>query len=64
MCGCIDVDDQLQGQGTFQTYVNLAESSAGTLPNGVEFAEACVLPLAMCTAAVGLFERGIRGWSW
>ena len=57
VCGCIDVDDQAEGQGTFQKYVNLTETLVGKISDGTTFAEAAVLPLGMCAAAVGLFEK-------
>ena len=57
VCGCVDVDDQAQGQGSFQMYVNLTESLTGKIPESVSFAQAAVLPLGMDTACVGLFEK-------
>lgn len=57
VCGCVDVDDQAQGQGAFQMYVNLIESLTGKIPENISFAQAAVLPLGMDTACVGLFEK-------
>ena len=55
--GCVDHNEENIGQGTFQLYCNLADALAGKVPDNVSFKDACVLPLAMCTAAVGLFEK-------
>lgn len=43
-------------QGAFQTHVVLMERMCSPLPDTVSFEEAAVLPLAMTTAAAGLFE--------
>jgi len=43
-------------EGAFQTHVVLREHLCSPLPDTVSFAEAAVLPLAITTAAAGLFE--------
>lgn len=42
----------------FQKYVAVDASLAAALPDAMAFAEAAVLPLALSTAAAGLFEAG------
>jgi NADPH:quinone reductase-like Zn-dependent oxidoreductase len=44
-------------EGAFQTQVTLMETMSARLPDSLSFADACVLPLALTTAAAGLFER-------
>ncbi|MFB2580443.1 zinc-binding alcohol dehydrogenase family protein [Herbiconiux sp. P15] len=43
-------------EGAFQTHVVLLAHMCSPLPDSVTFAEAAVLPLALTTAAAGLFE--------
>ena len=44
-------------EGAFQTHVTLMASMCARLPDSVSFTDACVLPLALTTAAAGLFEQ-------
>jgi NADPH:quinone reductase-like Zn-dependent oxidoreductase len=44
-------------EGAFQTHVVLQERVTSALPDTMSFESAAVLPLALCTAAAGLFER-------
>jgi len=43
-------------EGAFQTHVTLLEHMCSPIPDAMTFEEACVLPLALTTAAAGLFE--------
>ncbi|WP_424466783.1 zinc-binding alcohol dehydrogenase family protein [Pseudoclavibacter helvolus] len=45
----------------FQAYVAVDANLAAVIPNGMAFAEAAVLPLAVSTAAAGLFETAQLG---
>ena len=45
-------------QGGFQEYVVVLPVVASRIPESVSFAQAAVFPLALATAACGLFERG------
>ncbi len=45
----------------FQTYVTVDASLAAVLPETMSFEDAAVLPLALCTAAAGLFETDQLG---
>ncbi|WP_382306788.1 zinc-binding alcohol dehydrogenase family protein [Herbiconiux sp. UC225_62] len=44
-------------EGAFQTHVTLMEHLCSRIPDTVSFEQACVLPLALTTAAAGLFEH-------
>jgi NADPH:quinone reductase-like Zn-dependent oxidoreductase len=44
-------------EGAFQLYTVLLEHMASPVPSGMSCVEACVLPLALSTAACGLFQR-------
>jgi len=44
-------------EGAFQTHVVLLQHMCATLPDTVSFEEAAVLPLALTTAASGLFDE-------
>ena len=44
------------GKGTYQLYCNVKDFFVAKLPHSVEFKDACVLPLGVCTAAVMLFR--------
>ncbi|KAK3725941.1 hypothetical protein LTR37_000089 [Vermiconidia calcicola] len=61
VAGCVDHDGDALGQGTFQLYCNLIETLAGKIPDAVSFTDACVLPIGMCTACTGLFEKSTLG---
>ena len=50
-------------EGAFQTYVILREDAATAIPDSMRFEQAAVLPLAIATAACGLFlddQLGLR----
>ena len=61
VAGCTDQFGDRAGKGTFQLYCNLQAGMTGKIPEGVECKDACVLPLCICTAAVGLFDQGCLG---
>lgn len=44
-------------EGAFQAYTIVLERLAAPLPDAVAYAEACVLPLGVMTAACGLFQK-------
>ncbi|MET4780502.1 zinc-binding alcohol dehydrogenase family protein [Glaciihabitans sp. UYNi722] len=44
-------------EGAFQTHVKLPSHMCARIPKSMSFQEACVLPLALTTAAAGLFEK-------
>lgn len=48
-------------RGCFQLYCAVPEGLSATLPDAVGFAQGCVLPLALCTAATSLFQKGNLG---
>ena len=63
-----DKDSNRQAEGAFQRYSVVLERMACPVPNSMAFEEAAVLPLAVSTAACGLFQddqlglaRPIRG---
>jgi len=43
--------------GSFQLFVACSEPLIAKIPDSVSYAEACVLPLCLSTAAVGLFDK-------
>lgn len=45
------------GEGGFQAQVGLLEHMTAPLPDALPFEAACVLPLAIATAAAGLFQQ-------
>lgn len=45
-------------EGAFQTHVTLLEHMSSPIPEAMSYADASVLPLALTTAAAGLFEEG------
>jgi len=50
-------------EGAFQSYVILRQEAAATIPDAMRFEQAAVLPLAIATAACGLFledQLGLR----
>ncbi|TIA13621.1 oxidoreductase-like protein [Aureobasidium pullulans] len=53
--------------GSFQHFVAVEAAKAAKLPDSISFSDACVLPLALDTAATGLFnssEKGYLGLQW
>ena len=44
-------------EGAFQEYVVLRAHMTSPIPDGLSFEDAAVLPLGVCTAASGLFQR-------
>ncbi len=44
-------------EGAFQTHVVLAAAMAARIPDALAFEQAAVLPLGLCTAASGLFQK-------
>lgn len=44
-------------RGCFQKFNTVEQSLVAKIPDNVKYTEACVLPLAMCTAAVTLFQQ-------
>lgn len=61
VAGCCDQASDRAGRGTFQAYCNVQAALAGKLPERVGWAEGSVLPLCLCTAAVGLFDKRTLG---
>jgi NADPH:quinone reductase-like Zn-dependent oxidoreductase len=49
--------DQSPKAGAFQLYLSVTTKTASKLPDNVSYTEGCVLPLAMSTAAVSLFQK-------
>ncbi|KAK3072324.1 hypothetical protein LTR53_007017 [Teratosphaeriaceae sp. CCFEE 6253] len=60
---CVDQppDERRANKGAFQLYCAADEALSAKLPESVSFAEGCVLPLAMCTAAASLFQKSNLG---
>ncbi len=48
-------------EGAFQLFTVLLEHMASPIPAGMSYDHACVLPLALSTAACGLFQRDFLG---
>lgn len=56
-CGmCLAPDVNRSAEGAFQLYPILRENLSALIPAGVTYEQASVLPLALCTAAYGLFH--------
>src|ERR1700761_7594615 len=55
--GCVDEEINAFVGGAFQLYTALSGPLTARLPDSVSFADASVLPLGMCTACVGLYEK-------
>lgn len=51
-----DKDANTAAEGGFQLYTVLLERMAAPIPDALAFEDACVLPLAVSTAACGLFQ--------
>lgn len=52
-----DQDSNSSARGAFQTYTVVLERMAAPIPNTMPYESAVVLPLAVSTAACGLFQR-------
>jgi NADPH:quinone reductase-like Zn-dependent oxidoreductase len=52
-----DKDVNSSAQGAFQHYTILDEHMSSTLPDSLEYHDAAVLPLALSTAASGMFQK-------
>ncbi|BEP14109.1 hypothetical protein acdb102_24200 [Acidothermaceae bacterium B102] len=52
-----DKDSNAASQGAFQEYTVVLARMASPIPDVLPYEEACVLPLALSTAACGLFQR-------
>jgi len=49
---------QKNAAGAFQHFVVSQHNMASPIPSNASFEEACVLPLCLCVAACGLFDKG------
>ncbi|MEY9855958.1 NADPH:quinone reductase-like Zn-dependent oxidoreductase [Catenulispora sp. GAS73] len=56
-----DKDSNSAAEGAFQHYTAVSEKMACPLPDAMPFEDAVVLPLAVSTAACGLFQTGHLG---
>jgi NADPH:quinone reductase-like Zn-dependent oxidoreductase len=56
-----DKDSNSAAEGAFQHYTVVLERMACPIPNGLSFEDAVVLPLAVSTAACGLFQADQLG---
>ena len=56
-----DKDANTGAEGAFQQYSVVLERVAAPIPNGMSFEDASVLPLAVSTAASGLFQKDQLG---
>ncbi len=56
-----DKDSNTAAQGAFQTYTVVPERLASPIPDTLTYEDACVLPLAVSTAACGLFQTDQLG---
>ncbi len=56
-----DKDANTSAQGAFQTYTVLLERLTSPIPDDLTYERAAVLPLALSTAACGLFQRDHLG---
>jgi len=56
-----DKDSNRASEGAFQRYAVLLERLASPIPDSLPFENACVLPLALSTAACGLFQEDHLG---
>lgn len=63
VAGCGDQQEDRAGKGVFQLYCNLQVGCTGKLPDDIEFRDAAVLPICLCTAAVGLCDQRCLGIS-
>lgn len=61
VAGATDHAGERGGKGVFQLYCNLQAGMTGKVPEGVSFKDACVLPICLATAAVGLFQQDTLG---
>ncbi|GAB3605544.1 hypothetical protein GCM10027413_09530 [Conyzicola nivalis] len=52
-----DKDENTSAAGAFQSYSVVRERLASPIPDDLSFAQASVLPLALSTAACGLFQK-------
>jgi NADPH:quinone reductase-like Zn-dependent oxidoreductase len=52
------------GEGAFQRYTLLQEHMAAPIPDAISYEQASVLPLALSTAATGLFQKDLLGLRW
>ncbi len=52
-----DKDSNRAAEGTFQRYAVVLERLASPIPDSLPYENACVLPLALSTAACGLFQQ-------
>lgn len=52
-----DKDSNTAAEGAFQRYTVVLERMAAPIPDAMSFQDACVLPLAVSTAACGLFQK-------
>ncbi|MCX7521382.1 zinc-binding alcohol dehydrogenase family protein [Microbacterium sp. STN6] len=52
----VEKDRNRAAEGAFQRYVVLVEHMVSPIPDDLPFEQACVLPLALSTAATGLFQ--------
>lgn len=57
VAGCTDQAGERAGRGTFQLFCNLQVGMTGKVPPGVALRDAVVLPVCLCTAAVGLCDE-------
>ncbi len=56
-----DKDSNTASEGTFQRYAVILERLASPIPDSLSYADASVLPLALSTAACGLFQKDFLG---
>jgi NADPH:quinone reductase-like Zn-dependent oxidoreductase len=56
-----DKDSNRASEGTFQRYAVVLERLASPIPDSMSFEDASVLPLALSTAACGLFQKDHLG---
>ena len=56
-----DKDSNSAAEGTFQQYAVILERLASPIPDGMPYEDAAVLPLAVSTAACGLFQTDQLG---
>jgi NADPH:quinone reductase-like Zn-dependent oxidoreductase len=56
-----DKDSNSAAEGTFQQYTAVLERMAAPIPESMPFEDAAVLPLAVSTAAAGLFQKDQLG---
>jgi D-arabinose 1-dehydrogenase-like Zn-dependent alcohol dehydrogenase len=56
-----DKDSNVASEGTFQRYTVVLERMASPIPDSLPYENAAVLPLALSTAACGLFQKDHLG---